>query len=71
MASEIRGTVQHHNSSALHKIPAFIQMVTVSGPVKTIYIGAQFAVVHEGNYGSGFSPADILIRFEAMAVVPQ
>ena len=40
--------VQFHNPGALHKNPAFSQMVTVSGPARTIYIGAQFAVNAEG-----------------------
>jgi enamine deaminase RidA (YjgF/YER057c/UK114 family) len=45
----MQGQVQYINPNALHKNPAFTQMVTVSGPVKTVYIGAQFAVDGAGN----------------------
>ena len=41
------GQVEHINPSALSVNPAFTQMVTVSGPVKTVYIGAQNSV--DGN----------------------
>jgi enamine deaminase RidA (YjgF/YER057c/UK114 family) len=44
-----QGQVQYINPTALHRNPAFTQMVTVSGPVKTIYIGAQFAVDKDRN----------------------
>ena len=49
MATIRQGKVQYHNPDALHENPAFTQMVTVSGPVKTVYIGAQVAVDREGN----------------------
>ncbi len=49
MATIGQGRVEYHNPDALHKNPAFTQMVTVSGPVKTVYIGAQVAVDREGD----------------------
>src|SRR5512136_231852 len=49
MAIPTQGQVQFINPDALHKNPAFTQMVTVSGPVKTIYIGAQVAVDKDGK----------------------
>ena len=48
MATETHGQVQYINPDKLHKNPAFTQMVTVSGPVKTVYIGAQVAVDQSG-----------------------
>ncbi len=44
-----QGQVQYINPDALSKNPAFTQMVTVSGPVKTVYVGAQVAVDGAGN----------------------
>jgi enamine deaminase RidA (YjgF/YER057c/UK114 family) len=38
------GQVQYLNPPAMHNNPAFTQAVTVDGPVKTVYIGAQTAV---------------------------
>ncbi len=49
MSTSTHGQVQYINPDALHKNPAFTQMVTVSGPVKTVYIGAQWAVDKDGN----------------------
>ncbi len=49
MATTEHGQVQYINPDALHRNPAFTQMVTVSGPVKTVYIGAQWAVNKEGT----------------------
>jgi enamine deaminase RidA (YjgF/YER057c/UK114 family) len=48
MATEARGQVQYINPNKLHINPAFTHMVTVSGPVKTVYIGAQCAVDENG-----------------------
>ena len=39
--------IEHINPDGLIKNPAFTQVVTVTGPVKTVYIGAQNAV--DGN----------------------
>jgi enamine deaminase RidA (YjgF/YER057c/UK114 family) len=38
------GRVQHLNPDGLSKNPAFSQVITVRGPVKTIYVGGQNAV---------------------------
>jgi len=46
-ASGMKAAVEHINPSGLIRNPAFTQVVTVSGPVKTVYIGAQNAV--DGN----------------------
>ncbi|MBI1879354.1 MAG: RidA family protein [Chloroflexi bacterium] len=40
--------VQHLNPDGLIKNPAFTQAVTVSGPVKTVYVGGQDAVDASG-----------------------
>jgi len=37
--SAIHGSVHHLNPETLHKNPAFTQVITVTGPAKTIYIG--------------------------------
>ena len=42
-----QGRVQHINPEGLIQNPAFTQVVAVSGPAKTVYIGAQNAV--DGN----------------------
>jgi enamine deaminase RidA (YjgF/YER057c/UK114 family) len=42
------GQVEYINPGALHSNPAFTHMVTISGPVKTVYIGAQVAVNQDG-----------------------
>src|SRR5260370_11984945 len=47
--SPIHGSVQHLNPETLHKNPAFTQVITVTGPVRTIYIGGQDAVDPQGN----------------------
>jgi len=39
-----RGSVHYLNPAGLPKNPAFTQVVVASGPVKTVYIGAQTAV---------------------------
>ena len=49
MATTTQGQVQYLNPAGLHKNPAFTHLVTVSGPVKTVYIGAQVAVDGAGN----------------------
>jgi enamine deaminase RidA (YjgF/YER057c/UK114 family) len=43
------GTVEHINPEDLSKNPAFTQVVAVTGPVKTIYIGGQDAVDASGT----------------------
>ncbi len=42
-----KGVVQHLNPEGLNNNPAFSQMVILTGPAKTIYIGMQNAV--DGN----------------------
>ena len=44
-----RGLVQHINPEGLSKNPAFTQVVLVTGPAKTIYVGGQDAVDGSGN----------------------
>jgi enamine deaminase RidA (YjgF/YER057c/UK114 family) len=41
--------VQHLNPTTLHRNPAFTQVVVVSGPAKTIYVGGQNAVDASGT----------------------
>src|SRR5260370_4284808 len=54
-------TVQFLNPDTLSKNPAYSQAVAVSGPVKTIYIGAQTAMDASGNIvGEG----DIAVQTE-------
>ena len=43
------GSVQYINPDSLHKHPAFTNVVVVSGPVKTVYVGGQNAVDVSGN----------------------
>ena len=43
-----KGNVQYLNPDDLPKNPAFTNVVTVTGPVKTIYIGGQDAVDASG-----------------------
>jgi enamine deaminase RidA (YjgF/YER057c/UK114 family) len=44
MATSTNGQVQHLNPDALHKNPAFTNVIVVTGSVKTIYVGGQNAV---------------------------
>ena len=41
--------VEHLNPDGLHTNPAFTQVVTVSGPAKTVYVGGQNAVTASGQ----------------------
>ena len=41
--------VEHINPDGMIRNPAFTQVVTVTGPVKTVYIGAQNAVDGDRN----------------------
>lgn len=43
------GTVQYLNPEGLHQNPAFSQVVSVSGAVKTIYVGGQNALDANGE----------------------
>jgi enamine deaminase RidA (YjgF/YER057c/UK114 family) len=44
-----QSAVQHINPETLHKNPAFTQVVAVTQPARTIYIGGQDAVDAAGN----------------------
>lgn len=41
-------SVQHLNPTTLHHNPAFTQVVSVTGPATTIYVGGQNAVTSDG-----------------------
>jgi enamine deaminase RidA (YjgF/YER057c/UK114 family) len=43
------GQVQYINPESLHMNPAFTNVVVVSGPVKTVYVGGQDAVDASGT----------------------
>ena len=43
------GQVQYLNPDALNKNPAFTNVVVVTGPVKTVYVGGQDAVDASGS----------------------
>ena len=47
-STRVKGEVQYINPDGLPKNPAFTNVVTVTGPVKTIYIGGQDAVDSSG-----------------------
>jgi enamine deaminase RidA (YjgF/YER057c/UK114 family) len=43
------GKVEHINPDTLNKNPAFTNVVVVTGPVKTVYVGGQDAVDASGS----------------------
>lgn len=45
----VRGSVEYINPVGMIKNPAFTQVVVTSGPVKTVYVGAQTAVNGSGE----------------------
>lgn len=47
--SSAGGFVRHLNPDDLPKNKAFTQVISVNGPVKTIYVGGQDAVDEQGN----------------------
>jgi enamine deaminase RidA (YjgF/YER057c/UK114 family) len=47
-STRAKGEVKYINPEGLHRNPAFTNVVTVTGPVKTIYIGGQDAVDASG-----------------------
>lgn len=49
MTTSTSGQVLHINPDDLSKNPAFTQVVTVTGPARTIYIGGQDAVDASGT----------------------
>ena len=48
MTTSTHGQVEHINPEGLSKNPAFTQVIAVTGPAKTIYIGGQDAVDASG-----------------------
>ena len=49
MTTTTHGQVQHINPDGLSKNPAFTNVITVTGPAKTIYIGGQDSVDASGQ----------------------
>ena len=47
-SSSVKGQVQYINPRSLHQNPAFTNVITVTGPVRTIYVGGQNAVDTSG-----------------------
>ncbi len=47
--TQMKGQIEYLNPDTLHKNPAFTNAVTVTGPVKTIYVGGQDAVDATGT----------------------
>ena len=68
-----KGDVQYLNPDDLNKNPAFTNVIVVSGPVKTIYVGGQDAVdAHGAIIGKGDLKAQteqILRNIEAALAV--
>ena len=48
-STKVKGQVQYINPDTLNKNPAFTNLVVVSGPVKTVYVGGQDAVDATGT----------------------
>jgi enamine deaminase RidA (YjgF/YER057c/UK114 family) len=46
---KVQGEVSYVSPEALHKNPAYSQLVVTKGPVKTIYVGGQNATNKEGQ----------------------
>jgi enamine deaminase RidA (YjgF/YER057c/UK114 family) len=49
LTASTHGQVQHINPNNLSKNPAFTNLITVTGPVKTIYIGGQDSLDASGK----------------------
>lgn len=47
-STSVNGQVQYINPTSLHHNPAFTNVVTVTGPVRTVYVGGQNAVDNKG-----------------------
>ena len=47
-STSLKGEVQYINPSTLHQNPAFTNVVTVKGSVRTVYVGGQNAVDTSG-----------------------
>jgi enamine deaminase RidA (YjgF/YER057c/UK114 family) len=48
-STDVKGQVQYINPYSLHENPAFTNVITVTGPVKTLYVGGQDAVDASGT----------------------
>jgi enamine deaminase RidA (YjgF/YER057c/UK114 family) len=48
-STTVKGQVQYLNPDSLNKNPAFTNVIVVSGPVKTVYVGGQDAVDTSGK----------------------
>ena len=48
-STPIKGQVQYINPRSLHQNPAFTNVVTVTGPVRMVYVGGQNAVDTAGT----------------------
>ena len=60
MSDQANTVVQYLNTEGLNKNPAFTNVVVVSGPARTIYVGGQDAVDAAGNIvGKGDFPAQV------------
>ncbi len=68
-STQAKGEVRYINPDTLNKNPAFTNVVTVTGPVKTIYVGGQDAVdasgVIVGKGDLGAQTEQILKNIEA------
>ena len=49
MTTTIHDQVQHINPDGLNKNPAFTNVITITGPAKTIYIGGQDSINASGE----------------------
>jgi enamine deaminase RidA (YjgF/YER057c/UK114 family) len=47
-STHVKGEVKYMNPDSLPKNPAFTNVVTVTGPVKTVYVGGQDAIDPSG-----------------------
>src|SRR6185503_7919710 len=47
--SRLKGQVQHINPDSLNKNPAFTNVIVVTGPARTVYVGGQDAVYASGT----------------------
>ena len=47
-STPIKGQVQYINPRSLHQNPAYTNVVTVTGPAKTVYVGGQNSVDTSG-----------------------
>ena len=48
-STSTKGLVEYLNPKTLHQNPAFTNVVTITGPVRTVYVGGQNAVDTSGE----------------------